>query len=145
MSTTYLLSAQRYIDLSNSHDLDGIEQLLSPRIVYISESLGRFEGPEAVMQMMRSFFSSFQSVFWTIQGGFKHRQYDSEEDHKHFTEENDQEAVSTGKCCNCVHFRYIRHAAGRPDAVGVEWLCFDDDGTIAQIHTSKVTNVEYDS
>lgn len=58
--------AKVYVDLSNRHDVDRIGSLLTDDAVYRSERVGRFEGREAILEMMRGFFEGYPEVRWDV-------------------------------------------------------------------------------
>ena len=56
--------ARAYVALSNAHRVDLIEPMLARRAVYRSSAVGEYLGREAILGMMRSFFSDFPDVGW---------------------------------------------------------------------------------
>ena len=51
--------AKRYVEQSNSHDLNAIETMLEKRAVYASPHVGRFQGITKIITMMANYFRNF--------------------------------------------------------------------------------------
>lgn len=64
---TTLELARHYFELSNQRELDQIEPLFSERSTYSSDNQGLFLGKAQIMQMMRAFFASYETMHWTIE------------------------------------------------------------------------------
>lgn len=65
--TNNVASTQRYVALSNGHDLEAIFCLFDHTATYHSSQFGSFMGREAIEEMMGGFFSRFPDVFWTVE------------------------------------------------------------------------------
>lgn len=58
--------AQKYFDLSNDRDLEGISELLTPTTTYSSENVGVLLGKKQIMEMKHTFYGSFKEMHWDI-------------------------------------------------------------------------------
>ena len=58
--------AKRYVNLSNTHDLDRVFAMFATDASYSSRSVGSFEGLREIKTMMRGFFERFPDVFWEV-------------------------------------------------------------------------------
>ena len=56
--------AEAYVAASNAHDVDRISKMLAPGCSYRSAGVGRHDGADAIIAMMRSFFASNRDVHW---------------------------------------------------------------------------------
>lgn len=63
---TPLEISQHYFTLSNDRNLDAIESLFAPDASYSSDATGDYSGREAIMTMMRGFFTRYEYLHWTI-------------------------------------------------------------------------------
>jgi ketosteroid isomerase-like protein len=59
--------AQAYVALSNAHRVDLILGMLADPVTYLSANVGRFEGGDAIGEMMTGFFARFPDVAWEIE------------------------------------------------------------------------------
>jgi limonene-1,2-epoxide hydrolase len=64
----WIEKAQGYVAASNAHDLACIRQMLAADCSYDSEGVGRHDGVEAIIAMMRAFFGSNPDVHWQADG-----------------------------------------------------------------------------
>ena len=58
--------AQAYVALSNAHRVDLIRPMLADAVTYHSVNVGRFEGGDAIGEMMTGFFARFPDVAWDV-------------------------------------------------------------------------------
>ena len=58
--------AKRYVERSNSHELDDVFPLFDPEATYRSSQFGLFEGLDQIREMMTGFFTTFPDVHWTV-------------------------------------------------------------------------------
>jgi hypothetical protein len=58
--------AQRYVALSNDHDLNKVFCLFDHMATYHSSQFGSFMGRESIEEMMGGFFSKFPDICWTV-------------------------------------------------------------------------------
>lgn len=58
--------AQAYVALSNAHRVDLILKMFADPVAYLSVNVGRFEGADAIGEMMSGFFARFPDVAWDI-------------------------------------------------------------------------------
>lgn len=58
--------ARAYVDASNNHDLEVVEEQLLLDASYHSENVGRFEGSTAILNMMTGFFATYPDVTWQV-------------------------------------------------------------------------------
>jgi hypothetical protein len=56
--------AKAYVALSNAHRIELILPMFAAEAVYTSSAVGEFIGPNAIGDMMRSFFGRYPDVFW---------------------------------------------------------------------------------
>lgn len=112
MSTTAVDVARRYLELSNSGDLQSIFEILSDNIFYTSSSAGEFVGKESVEAMMTGFFAKFQKPHWAV------------------------ESVIWDRDKQAVQFDFVMTA---PEVdknmrrVGREWIWVNDSGKIVKV------------
>ena len=64
----YIRLAEKYVSLSNAHDLDRIFRMFATDASYSSSTVGSFEGLLQIKTMMRSFFERFPDVYWEVLG-----------------------------------------------------------------------------
>ena len=65
-SNTNVELAQKYFELSNNRDLDGIEQILTDSTTYSSPNVGVFLGVEQIMEMKHKCYGSFREMSWQV-------------------------------------------------------------------------------
>jgi hypothetical protein len=58
--------AQAYVALSNAHRVDLILGMFAKPVSYQSVNVGRFEGGDAIGEMMMGFFARFPDVSWEV-------------------------------------------------------------------------------
>lgn len=58
--------ARAYVALSNAHVVEFIRAMFVPATTYHSSSVGSFDGPQAIGEMMTGFFTRFPDVHWDI-------------------------------------------------------------------------------
>lgn len=104
--------ARAYVALSNAHRSDLIRAMFSAQAVYRSSAVGEHRGRDAIVAMMRDFFSRYADVNWQC----------------------------TGYRCrgNRVSFEFALTASDTPDGEplrrsGVEHIDFDAEGLIAAL------------
>lgn len=69
MNNIELVEATKaYVALSNAHRLDWISPMLDENASYYSVLLGDFQGKDAIIDMMTSFFSKVPDVSWYVTG-----------------------------------------------------------------------------
>jgi steroid delta-isomerase-like uncharacterized protein len=54
-------------EVVNGKNIDLIDELVTPDYVYLDNSLGRFEGPAALKEVMRKMHHAFPDSVWTIE------------------------------------------------------------------------------
>ena len=59
--------AREYVRLSNAHDAGGIGEMLAEEAGYRSVRAGEYSGRDAILSMMRAFFSQYPDVAWTVE------------------------------------------------------------------------------
>lgn len=109
--------ARAYVALSNAHRVDLILPMFADTVVYVSANVGRFEGGEAIGDMMTGFFSRFPDVGWDV------REYRCVED-------------------GAIEFDFVMTATDAETAEAIErkgreTIAFTNDGFISRI---EVTN-----
>ena len=62
----YIRLAEKYVSLSNAHDLDRIFRMFATDASYSSSTVGNFEGVLQIKTMMRGFFERFPDVYWEV-------------------------------------------------------------------------------
>ena len=62
----YIRLAEKYVSLSNAHDLDRIFPMFATDASYSSSTVGSFEGLLKIKTMMRGFFERFPDVHWEV-------------------------------------------------------------------------------
>ncbi len=103
--------AQAYVAASNAHDVSAVETMLAAECVYESSGVGRHEGAEAIIAMMRGFFASAPDVHWQTDG---------------------YRPVAG----NGVEFDFVISMNGETSN-GVERLFFDDRGAITRVEVAR--------
>ena len=63
---TALEVARHYFALSNQRDLTAISDLFSEDATYSSDNTGVHYGRTAIMSMVRTFFTDFPELHWTV-------------------------------------------------------------------------------
>ncbi len=63
---TPLDTAKLYFELSNSGNLDAIEDIIHLESIYNSDGTGLYFGKADIMKMMRSFYQKFEYLHWEI-------------------------------------------------------------------------------
>ncbi len=58
MSFDPVAALARYHAMLDARDLDGVERLLAPNVVSVSEGLGHVKGREAVIAALRAYFAA---------------------------------------------------------------------------------------
>ncbi len=58
--------AEKYVTLSNDHDLARIKCLFASDATYHSAYFGTYQGSDAIQTMMTSFFARFPDVHWEV-------------------------------------------------------------------------------
>jgi hypothetical protein len=106
----FIEKAQAYVGASNDHDLVSIEAMLAPDCIYRSASVGRHDGFEAILAMMKPFFASYPDVHWQA--------------------ENYQWLSDSAK------FDFVI-TLGEKSSLGVEKIYFDGDGRISRIEVQR--------
>jgi len=56
--------ARAYVALSNAHRVELIRPMFASDAIYHSSAVGEFEGVDAIVDMMRTFFERYPDVFW---------------------------------------------------------------------------------
>jgi SnoaL-like domain len=105
--------ARAYVALSNAHALSFILPMFSSSANYQSSSVGEFNGPEAIGEMMAGFFERFPDVHWDV-STYHHA------------------------AVNLVEFEFIMTASeeqsgDRIERRGLEQIEFSEDGSISRI------------
>jgi hypothetical protein len=106
----FIEKAQAYVGASNDHDLVSIEAMLAPDCIYRSASVGRHDGFEAILAMMKPFFASYPDVHW--------------------------QAENYQWLSDCVKFDFVI-TLGEKSSLGVEKIYFDGDGRISRIEVQR--------
>lgn len=104
-----LFRARKYVRLSNKHDLASIEPMFRPDATYASANVGRHEGRERIVSMMREFFSQNPDVHWEVE---------------------EFRPIDGG-----VEFDFVMTASGR-EKPGVERVLFDNHGLIRHVEVA---------
>src|SRR5258708_5523944 len=60
--------AQKYFDLSNESNFEGIANLFTDQTIYISQNTGKYIGRDNILAMQKDFHGSFKSKQWEING-----------------------------------------------------------------------------
>lgn len=105
--------AKAYVALSNAHALAFILPMLSDSAHYQSSSVGKFDGRDAIGEMMSGFFSRYPDVNWQVDS-FRH----GAENRVEFNFTMTAHEVATGN---------------RIDREGLEQIDFGEDGYIDRI------------
>jgi hypothetical protein len=101
-----LRKAEAYVSASNEHNLTRIKTMLARDCSYRSAGVGRHDGVEAIISMMKSFFASNPDVRW--------------------------QAENYRWLSDCVVFDFLITLGGNTSS-GVEEIHFNDDGKICRI------------
>ena len=56
--------AHAYVALSNAHRVELIRPLFATDAIYHSSAVGEFQGVDAIIDMMRAFFTRYPDAFW---------------------------------------------------------------------------------
>ena len=56
--------AHAYVALSNAHRVELIRPMFAADAIYHSSAVGEFQGVDAIIDMMRTFFERYQDAFW---------------------------------------------------------------------------------
>jgi len=104
-----LFRARKYVRLSNKHDLESIEPMFLPDATYVSAAVGRHEGRDAIMSMMRGFFIEHPDVVWEVE---------------------EFRTIDSG-----VEFDFVMRMGGTENP-GVERLIFDNHGIIRHVEVA---------
>ena len=105
--------AKAYVALSNAHALAFILPMLSGSARYQSSSVGKFDGRDAIGEMMSGFFSRYPDVNWQVDS-FRH----GAENRVEFNFTMTAHEAATGN---------------RIDREGLEQIDFSEDGYIDRI------------
>lgn len=103
--------ANRYVELSNMHDLESIFLMFRDDAVYHSTNVGEFKGINDIREMMSEFFARFADVYWQVAS----------------YEKLDERTVS---------FDFTRHFSENGDKkekMGRETIFFDEVGFITKV------------
>ena len=104
--------AHAYVALSNAHRVDLIRPMFAADAIYHSSAVGEFRGVDAIIDMMRTFFTRYADAFWLCE---------------HFRCEE-----------NRVSFDFSLQASDTHDGVqlqrsGIERIEFNDQGLIKRL------------
>ena len=67
MTSKFISAAQRYVALSNAHDLKGCWAMFSKNATYSSAGLGKsFSGIAEIQKMMSDFFAARPDIKWDV-------------------------------------------------------------------------------
>lgn len=105
--------ARTYVSHSNAHDLNEIQKMFLDNASYESVYAGKFEGWDAISEMMRDFFERVPDVAWRV------KSYEDVED-------------------NVVEFEFLMcgtdsQNGGRIERRGIERIQFTDSGRICHV------------
>jgi hypothetical protein len=56
--------ARAYVALSNAHRVELIRPMFAADAIYHSSAVGEFQGVDAIIDMMRAFFTRYPDAFW---------------------------------------------------------------------------------
>ena len=56
--------AHAYVALSNAHRVELIRPMFASDAIYHSSAVGEFHGVDAIVDMMRAFFTRYADAFW---------------------------------------------------------------------------------
>ena len=56
--------ARAYVALSNAHRVELIRPMFAADAIYYSSAVGEFQGVDAIIDMMRGFFTRYPDAFW---------------------------------------------------------------------------------
>lgn len=63
----YIFLTERYVDLSNAHDLPQVFQLFHPAAIYISHARNKqWNGIQEISEMMKEFFALYTTIHWHV-------------------------------------------------------------------------------
>ena len=66
MKSKYQEVAERYFELSNESDFDGIAKFLTDRTTYSSQNTGIYFGSDNIIAMQKPFHAKFKYLNWQI-------------------------------------------------------------------------------
>ena len=109
--TSPLQIAQKYFELSNQADLNAIEKMFTDTSTYSSVNTGVFYGRKQIIDMVRPFYDSFDTLNWDVHDVKEIRPNVIEFDFTFKGVKNDKETV--------------RH--------GIEYVIVNDDGLLQHV------------